>query len=58
MTKDAEIAQLRHALKIAAKTFSEYAAIHAAKTPPDAEKVRRNEALRDLCDEALSAKRV
>jgi len=49
-----EIDRLRYALKIAAKTFQEYAEIHAAKTPPDENKVRRNENLRDLCNEALT----
>ncbi|NMF98435.1 hypothetical protein GPA27_13675 [Aromatoleum toluolicum] len=49
-----ENARLRHAVKIAAKTFGEYAEIHAAKTPPEGLKVRRNENLRDLCREALT----
>lgn len=52
--RDAEIERLRHAVKIAAKAFGDYAEIHAAKTPPDESKVRRNENLRDLCNEALT----
>ena len=49
-----ENARMRYALKIAAKTFGEYAEIHAAKTPPEGLKVRRNENLRDMCREALT----
>ena len=49
------IEKMRYTLKVAAKTFGEYAEIHAAKTPPDEIKVRRNENLRDMCNEALGA---
>jgi hypothetical protein len=49
-----EIDRLRYALTIAAKTFGEYAEIHANKTPPDENKVRRNANLCELCNEALA----
>jgi hypothetical protein len=56
-----EIIRLREKLKItdsalkqASDVFCRYAAIHAAKTPPDMDKADVNNALYEMCEEALA----
>ena len=50
----AENAQLRDALKCAAKRFRWYEEIHASKTPPDDDKAKRNREFAEDCEAALA----